>query len=146
MDITMHSPMDTTTHSPMDITTHSPINMDSIIDSHMDSTINLGFRFLSGNFDEEFYFQNSVLSERENAMDLIHIPTGFLCLFDDDAGMIDLGNWYETGGPVSTQDSEEYFGTGGDIEVMHVYCDNDSCICKTGRQCSGNSSVAAIAA
>ena len=142
--------MDITTHSPMDITTHFPINMDSnmdsIVDSHMDSSMNLGFRFLSGNFDEEFYFQNSVLSERENAMDLIHIPTGFLCLFDDDAGMIDLGNWYETGGPVSTQDSEEYSGNGGDIELMHVYCDNDACICKTGRQCSGNSSVAAMAA
>ena len=35
------------------------------------------------------------MSEQPDAIDLVHIPTGFVCLYDDETNSIDLSTWYE---------------------------------------------------
>jgi len=41
-------------------------------------------RFLQGRNNLEFYFRESQVSEQPDAIDLVHIPTGLVCLFDDE--------------------------------------------------------------
>lgn len=57
--------------------------------------MDLTSRFISGNFDHEFFLQYPVTNENENAMDLVHFPSRMICLFDNATGMIDLRYWYE---------------------------------------------------
>jgi len=59
----------------------------------------LGWRFLSGLFDEEFGFQESISSSIEGALDIVHRPSGLICLFDDSVGSVNLAEWFETEGP-----------------------------------------------
>jgi hypothetical protein len=55
----------------------------------------LTVRFLQGRHNLEFYFRESLVSEQPDAIDLVHIPTGFVCLYDDETNSIDLSTWYE---------------------------------------------------
>ena len=55
----------------------------------------LTLRFLQGRHNLEFYFRESLVSEQPDAIDIVHIPTGFVCLYDDETNSIDLSTWYE---------------------------------------------------
>lgn len=57
--------------------------------------MDLTSKFISGDFDHEFFLQFSCASENENAMDLVHIPSATICLFDDASDTIDLRHWYQ---------------------------------------------------
>ncbi len=59
------------------------------------SPMDLASRFISGDFDHEFFLQYSCTSDNENAMDLVHIPSATICLFDEASGTIDLRHWYQ---------------------------------------------------
>jgi hypothetical protein len=65
--------------------------------------MDLTSRFISGDFDHEFFLQYSFTSDNENAMDLVHIPSATICLFDEASGTIDLRHWYQ--GEVVTDSS-----------------------------------------
>jgi len=36
-----------------------------------------------------------MVSEQPDAIDIVHIPTGFVCLYDDETNSIDMSTWYE---------------------------------------------------
>jgi len=55
----------------------------------------LTLRFLQGRNNFEFYFRESLVSEQPDAIDLVHIPTGFVCLYDDETNSVNLSTWYE---------------------------------------------------
>ena len=55
----------------------------------------LTLRFLQGRNNFEFYFRESLVSEQPDAIDIVHIPTGFVCLYDDETNSIDMSTWYE---------------------------------------------------
>jgi hypothetical protein len=59
----------------------------------------LTLRFLQGRHNLEFYFRESLVSEQPDAIDLVHIPTGFVCLYDDETNSLDLSTWYEEQAP-----------------------------------------------
>lgn len=52
-------------------------------------------RFLQGRNNLEFYFRESLVSEQPDAIDLVHIPTGLVCLFDDETNSVNLSTWYD---------------------------------------------------
>ncbi|NDH68367.1 MAG: hypothetical protein EBY22_10810 [Gammaproteobacteria bacterium] len=52
-------------------------------------------RFLQGRNNLEFYFRESLVSEQPDAIDLVHIPTGLVCLYDDETRSVNLSTWYE---------------------------------------------------
>ena len=52
-------------------------------------------RFLQGRNNLEFYFRESLVSEQPDAIDLVHIPTGLVCLYDDETHSVNLSTWYE---------------------------------------------------
>ena len=51
--------------------------------------------FLQGRNNLEFYFRESLVSDQPDAIDIVHIPTGFVCLYDDETNSIDMSTWYE---------------------------------------------------
>jgi len=55
----------------------------------------LTLRFLQGRNNFEFYFRESLVSDLRDAIDLVHIPTGFVCLYDDETNSVNLSTWYE---------------------------------------------------
>lgn len=58
-------------------------------------------RFLQGRNNLEFYFRESLVSEQPDAIDLVHIPTGLVCLYDDETNSINLSTWYEEAEPAA---------------------------------------------